>query len=164
MTQGTGGYPQSTGAALPPDQPSAADVARHEAAGIGQSAGEAGGQVAHAATQRARKVASETAQQARSVLDEGVGQLRRQAREAQQKVASGLRTLADELRGMAKKGGQSGSPATSSGRRRTGLTARPPGLNDESRAISSTRCAASPGSGREHSCWALASLVWWRAG
>lgn len=108
MTQGTGGYPQSTGAALPPDAPSAADVARHEAAGVGRSAGEAGGQVAQAATQQAREVASETAQQARSVLDNGVGQLRQQAREGQQKVTSGLRTLADELRGMAKKGGQSG--------------------------------------------------------
>ncbi len=108
MTQGIGGYPESTSAALSPDAPSAADVARHEAAGIGRSAGEAGGQVAHAAAQQAREVASETAQQARSVLDEGVGQLRRQAREGQQKVAGGLRTLADELRGMAKKGGQSG--------------------------------------------------------
>ncbi|MDP8931153.1 MAG: hypothetical protein M3O70_21915 [Actinomycetota bacterium] len=107
MTQDTGGYPPSTGAALPPDAP-AADVARHEAAGVGQTAGEAGGQVAQAATQQAREVASETAQQARSMLDEGMGQLRQQAREGQQKVASGLRTLADELRGMAKKGGQSG--------------------------------------------------------
>lgn len=108
MTQGTGGYPQPTGAALPPDASSATDVARHEAVGVGRSAGEAGGQVAQAATQQAREVASETAQQARSVLDEGAGQLRQQAREGQQKVASALRTLADELRGMAKKGGQSG--------------------------------------------------------
>ncbi|MDP8928823.1 MAG: hypothetical protein M3O70_09670 [Actinomycetota bacterium] len=108
MTQGTGGYPQPTGAELPSAAPSAADVARDEAAGIGRSAGEAGGQVAQAATQQAREVASETAQQARSVLDEGVGQLRQQAREGQQKVATGLRTLADELRGMAKKGGHSG--------------------------------------------------------
>ena len=108
MTQGTGGYPQSTGAEPPPDAPSAVDVARHEVAGIGRSAGEAGEQVAQAATQQAREVASETAQQARSVLDDGVGQLRQQAREGQQKVAGGLRTLADELRGMAKKGGQSG--------------------------------------------------------
>jgi hypothetical protein len=54
------------------------------------------------------EVAQEARQQARDLLGEGRTQVREQARAGQQRAASGLTSLADELREMADKGGQSG--------------------------------------------------------
>jgi hypothetical protein len=92
----------------PQDQPSATGVARDEAANVGRSAGEAGGRVAQTAADQAREVVSETARQARDLLGEASGHARDQASGQQQRAARQLRSVADELREMAAKGGQSG--------------------------------------------------------
>ena len=83
-------------------------VARDQAAAVGQSASEAGSRVTQTAADQAREVASETARQARDLLGEAGGQVRDQSSVQQQKAASQLRSVADELREMAAKGGQSG--------------------------------------------------------
>jgi hypothetical protein len=89
-------------------QPSTTAVARDQAAAVGQSAGQAGSRVAQIATDQAREVVSETARQTRDLLGEAGGQARDQASVQQQKAAHQLYSVADELRDMAAKGGQSG--------------------------------------------------------
>jgi hypothetical protein len=84
------------------------DVAKDEAADVGNSAREAGSHVAQSATDQAMQVASETRDQARDLLGEAKGQVRHQAATQQHKAAQQLRTVADELSEMAAKGGQSG--------------------------------------------------------
>src|SRR5579859_367821 len=88
--------------------PSAADVARGEAADVGQHARQAGGQVAQTATDQARQVAAETGRQARDLLGEAQGQAREQASAQQQMAAQRLHSVADELSQMAANGGQGG--------------------------------------------------------
>src|SRR2546423_15027164 len=99
-----------TGPYSPQDQvqPSTTAVARDEAANVGQSAAETGSHVAQTATDQARMVASETARQARDLLGEASGQAVDQASVQQQRAARQLRSVADELREMTVKGGQSG--------------------------------------------------------
>jgi hypothetical protein len=92
----------------PQDQPSTTAVAREQAANVSRSAGEAGGHVAQTAADQAREVVSETARQARDLLGEAGGHARGQAFVQQQKAASQLRSVADELQEMTAKGGQSG--------------------------------------------------------
>lgn len=89
-------------------EPSAADVARDEAADVGQHARQAGGQVAETATDQARQVAAETSRQARDLLGEAQGQAREQASAQQQKAAQRLHSVAGELSQMAANGGQAG--------------------------------------------------------
>ena len=102
------GEPYAQQGSGPQDQPSATAVARDQAANVGRSAGEAGGHVAQTAADQAREVVSETARQARDLLGEASGQARDQASVQQQKAARQLRSVADELREMTVKGGQSG--------------------------------------------------------
>ena len=92
------------------DQPqgSTTAVAQEQAAAVGQSAAEAGSRVTQTATDQAREVVSETARQARDLLGEAGGQVRDQTSVQQQKAASQLRSVADELHEMVAKGGQSG--------------------------------------------------------
>jgi len=92
------------------DQPggSTTDVARDQAAAVGQSASEAGSRVTQTAADQAREVAAETARQARDLLGEAGGHARGQASQQQRKAAGQLHSMADELRNMADKGGQSG--------------------------------------------------------
>ena len=92
----------------PQDQPSTTAVAREQAATVSRSAGEAGGHVAQTAADQAREVVSETARQARDLVGEASGHARDQASVQQQKAASQLRSVADELREITVKGGQSG--------------------------------------------------------
>jgi hypothetical protein len=89
-------------------EPSATDVARDEAADVGQHARQAGGQVAQTATDQARQVAAETGRQVRDLLGEAQGQARDQASAQQQKAAVQLHSVADELGQMAANGGQAG--------------------------------------------------------
>ncbi len=103
MSQYSGPYSPPTG-----EPPSAAAVAREEAADIGQHARQAGGQVTQTATDQARQVAAETGQQARDLLAEARGQARDQASAQQQKAVRQLRSVADELGQMAANGGESG--------------------------------------------------------
>lgn len=89
-------------------EPSTTDVARAEAAGVGQHARDAGGQVAQTAADQARQVAAETNRQARDLLSEAQGQARDQVSAQQQQAAKQLHSVADELHAMAANGGQSG--------------------------------------------------------
>ncbi len=94
------GYEQS------PDSTTA--VAQEQAAAVGQTAADAGARVTQTATDQAREVVSETARQARDLLGEAGGQVRDQSSVQQQKAASQLHSVADELHEMVAKGGQSG--------------------------------------------------------
>jgi hypothetical protein len=89
-------------------QGSTTDVAQEQAAAVGQTAADAGARVTQTATDQAREVVSETARQARDLLGEAGGQVRDQSSVQQQKAASQLRSVADELHEMVAKGGQSG--------------------------------------------------------
>jgi hypothetical protein len=106
MTENVRPYPQQ--APGPQDQPPTTAVARDEAANVGRSAGEAGGRVAQTAADQAREVVSETTRQARDLLGEAGGHARDQASVQQKRAAYQLRSVADELREMTAKGGQSG--------------------------------------------------------
>lgn len=92
--------PTTSGAGTGTDTQSTTDVAKDEARNVGQTAAEAGSQVASTAVDQAKSVAQETQQQAANLLDQGRSQVREQAMSQQQKAAQGLSSLADELRGM----------------------------------------------------------------
>jgi hypothetical protein len=94
------GYDQSQG--------STKAVAQEQAAAVGQTATDAGARVTQTATNQAKVVVSETARQARDLLGEAGGQVRDQSSVQQQKAASQLHSVADELHEMVAKGGQSG--------------------------------------------------------
>src|SRR5215212_1501968 len=72
----------SIDAPLPPPattgtgSPSTSDVAKDQAKNVGQTAAQAGGQVASTATDQAKHVAQETQRQAKDLLDQGRSQLR----------------------------------------------------------------------------------------
>jgi hypothetical protein len=100
--------PELSGTGGPAEEPSTADVARAQAADVGQHAREAGGQVAETAADQARQVAAETGRQARDLLYEAQGHARKQASAQQERAALQLHSLADELQTMAANGGQSG--------------------------------------------------------
>lgn len=77
------------------------DVAKEEARGVAQDAVQSGRQTAETAKQQAGEVAGEAMSQARMLLDQTREQISTQGTAQQEKAASGLRTLADELSGMA---------------------------------------------------------------
>ena len=89
-------------------EPSATEVARDEAADVGQHARQAGSQVAQAATDQARQVVAESGRQVRDLLGEAQEQARDQASAQQRKAAVQLHSVADELGQMAANGGQAG--------------------------------------------------------
>ena len=132
MSQYTGPYvPQDRSSAV---EPSTTDIAKDEAADVGQHAREAGSQVAQTAADQARQVVAETSRQARDLLGEAQGQARDQVSTQQQKAAQQLRTVADELHEMVAKGGQSGlatevarQAADRAGRAASWLEQREPG-------------------------------------
>ncbi|WP_146181302.1 hypothetical protein [Homoserinimonas hongtaonis] len=84
-----------------PQQGSAADAAKKEAAGVAAHAGEAGGKVAGTAKDEAANVAKEVGTQAKNLLSEARSQAVSQASEQQARVASGLRSISDEFSAMA---------------------------------------------------------------
>jgi hypothetical protein len=107
-TTGTGAYaPTTTGTTT--GSPSTTDVAKDEAKNVKDTAAQAGTQVASTAADQAKEVAAETQRQAKDLLDQGRAQLKDQAITQQQKAASGLTSLADELRGLAN-GTSTGAP------------------------------------------------------
>ena len=91
------------------DSSSTKDVAKNEAANVGQTAKEAGSQVASTAADQAKEVADVTKRQAQDLLHQGRTQVREQAIGQQQKAAQGLSSLAEELRGLAN-GTSTGAP------------------------------------------------------
>ena len=95
MNQNRGAYRPGGGGS--PTQRPAREVARDEAANVGNSAREAGSHVAQSATDQTRHVVSETRAQARDLLGEAKGEVRHQAATQQHKAAqqllAGERTL-----------------------------------------------------------------------
>lgn len=76
------------------------DVAKEEAKSTAQDAAQAGKQTAETAKQQAGEVVGEAKSQAQMLLSEAKDQLTSQGTAQQEKAASGLRSLADELTGM----------------------------------------------------------------
>jgi len=91
--------------------PSTTDVAKDEARNVGQTAKQAGSQVATTAADQAKNVVAETKQQAQSLLDQGRTQVRQQAVSQQQKAGQSLSSLAGQLRGMVEGNAPAPGPA-----------------------------------------------------
>lgn len=98
---------------------STAETARHEAAEVADTAKEAGAQVAQSAKEQVGEVTREAGQQARDLADQFRSEATEQAATQQQRAAGGLRSLADELSGMANRSEQDG-PATDVARQAAG--------------------------------------------
>ncbi|MCW3841830.1 hypothetical protein ONA70_17155 [Micromonospora yasonensis] len=81
-----------------------ADQARQ----VGSEAADAGGAVAQTAKEQGKEVVGEAQRQARNLYGKARDQLTSQTSQQQQRAASGLRSLADEMRAMARNGGGSG--------------------------------------------------------
>jgi hypothetical protein len=77
------------------------DVAKDQAADVAGTAKEKAADVAGTAKEQASQVTAEAQRQAKDLLNQGRTEVQSQARQQQQRVAGGLHTLADELRGMA---------------------------------------------------------------
>ena len=109
MTNTMGTTPGGT---PPTSDASTRDVAKEEARGVAQDAVQSGRQTADTAKQQAGQVAGEAMSQARTLLDQTREQLTTQGSAQQEKAASGLHSLADELTGMLNgEGAQSGLAA-----------------------------------------------------
>jgi uncharacterized protein YjbJ (UPF0337 family) len=84
------------------DAPSdTAGVAREQASQLKDSAAEAGAQVAETVKEQAGDVVDEAKTQAKGLLEQAQAELREQAGAQQQRAASGLRDLSDQLKQMA---------------------------------------------------------------
>ena len=88
------------------------DVAKDEAKGVAQDAVQSGKQTAETAKQQAGEVAGEAKNQARALVDQTRTQIASQGSEQQQRAASGLRSMADELTSMINGQGGSGGLAS----------------------------------------------------
>ena len=93
-------------------EPSTKDVAKGEAANVKDTALDAGKNVAGTAKQEAANVAAEAGQQARSLLGTATSELRSQAGTQQGRLASTLKSYADELHGLVDGTPQSGGALT----------------------------------------------------
>ncbi len=134
-----GGAPDST-----------AEVAAQQAGEVAETAGQAGAQVVQSAKEQLGEVTAEAGRQARDLLDQVRSEATEQAATQQQRAAGGLRSLADELSGMAANSDQDG-PATDLARQAAGrlhdiagwLEDRDPGsVLDEVRAFARRRPGA----------------------
>jgi ElaB/YqjD/DUF883 family membrane-anchored ribosome-binding protein len=92
----------------PAGQSSTTDVAKGQAAEVGQGAAEAGKHVAGVAKDQASTVVSEAGSQAKQLLGQTRSELTEQAGQQQQRLAGGLRSLSEELRSMAQNSDQPG--------------------------------------------------------
>jgi hypothetical protein len=97
---------QQTGQSMPPPTSS---VARQQASDVGQTAADAGRDVAATAGEQAGHVAREVNRQARDLLGEARSQATQQARTGQDKAEESIRELAGELREMADNGDRHGT-------------------------------------------------------
>jgi hypothetical protein len=98
-TTGTGTY--STATAGTPDSSDTKEVAKEEARATGQQAKEGARHVAEVGKDEVKNVAQETSQQAKELWQQTRSQLLDQSAQQQTKVAEGLRSLSQELSGMA---------------------------------------------------------------
>ncbi len=105
-----GGFAGESGAGSGGGKASATrDAAKEQASQVSQTAAARGSQVAGTAGEQARQVATEAQTQARDLVGEARGQVQQRASQQKQVAASQVRSLADELRGMATgQGGGSG--------------------------------------------------------
>ncbi|CAN5810691.1 hypothetical protein BH20ACT6_BH20ACT6_14380 [soil metagenome] len=88
---------------------STSDAAKGEANKVAQTASDQAGQVADEAKTQASNVTAEARAQARDLAGEARGQVQEQANTQQQKVATQLRSVGDELSSMAQNGEQAGT-------------------------------------------------------
>jgi hypothetical protein len=101
-------------APLPPsgdDQHGTADVVKDKAADLGQSGVDVGKHAAGVAQEQAAQVAAEATRQGRDLLRQAQGQLGEQAARGQQRLATELLSLGDELSSMADGSQQHGAAA-----------------------------------------------------
>ncbi len=89
----------------------AVDTAREQAGDLAASAKASAGDVAGTAKDAATQVADEARRQAKDLLHESRSELVEQAGQQQQRVAAGLRSLGEELGGMARSSEQPGIAA-----------------------------------------------------
>lgn len=90
-----------------------------QAKAVGHSVTQAGGEVVQSAVEQGREVVAETGRQVRDLYGQALVQVSEQAGVQQQRAASGLHALGDEVGAMADHGGQSG-PATQIARQASG--------------------------------------------
>jgi len=84
------------------DAGNTADVAKQQAAGVAQGAGEAGKQVAGLAKEQTQQVAVEAGQQAKQLLRRTEQEVSDQAGAQQRRLAAGMHAVGEELASMAK--------------------------------------------------------------
>ncbi len=87
---------------------STADIAKGQAGEVANTAGDAGKHVAGVAGEQAQQVASEATRQVKQLMAQTRSELTEQAASQQKRVASGLRSLGEELSSMARGSEQSG--------------------------------------------------------
>ena len=92
----------------PGSPPSTTQTARDQASSVASDAGDAGRHVAGVAKEQAADVVGEARRQASDLLHQGRSQLREQSTAGQQRAASGLSSLASELKDLAEGKGGSG--------------------------------------------------------
>jgi hypothetical protein len=104
------GVPDS-GATAAGESGGTVDVAKGQAAEVGQGAVQAGQHVAGVAKDQAAQVGAEAGRQAKDLLHQASSELSQQAGQQQQRLAQGVRALSDELHKMTS-GQPSSGPAT----------------------------------------------------
>jgi hypothetical protein len=87
------------------------DVAKGQAAEVGQGAVQAGQHVAGVAKEQAANVGAEAGRQAKDLLSQATSELSQQASQQQQRLAQGIRSLSEELHKMTQSGEQASGPA-----------------------------------------------------
>lgn len=101
MWSSTGGDASSSGGASPSGHSSTSDVAAQEAGSVAQDAKEGASHVVGVAKDETASVASDSVDQAKALWHQTRSELTEQAGAQQQRLAGGLRSLADELSEMA---------------------------------------------------------------
>lgn len=107
-------YPAGGSTVPPPSTPpmtgqSKSETAKTEAKEVGREGAEAGEHVAQTAKEEAKQVAHEAKDKARNLMSELGDDVYAQADTQQQRVASGLRSIGEELSSMARNSEQSGT-------------------------------------------------------
>ena len=91
----------SSGWASTQGDQSTTQVAKEQAAGVGQSAAQAGGQVASTAVDQTKQVAAEAKTQVRDLAGEAKGHAKQQITQQHEKAVTGIRGIADSLTALA---------------------------------------------------------------
>ena len=115
----TGGTPPVVGYSTPPaagttgsdSGASTTDVAKDQAAQVGQGAVQAGQHVAGVAKEQAATVGAEAGRQAKDLLSQAHSEISQQASTQQQRLAQSIRSLGDELHKLTQPGEQASGPA-----------------------------------------------------